>query len=193
MHYKLILVAGYAACGKTRVGQELAQRLPHGCYLDKDTLTGPFADRLLQEFGQPPGDRDSAIYRENVRPLEYECLLAAGLEAAHCGATAILCAPFLAQLVDADWMQALKSTAAASSLLHRIVWVHCDRATLRERMIERASPRDRAKIDDWPNYRGSIDEHFPRRILGGCFVFENTSEDSFKREILRLLSDVTQE
>lgn len=190
MHYKLILVAGYAACGKTHVGKELAQRLPHGCYLDKDTLTGPFADRLLQELGQPPGDRDSDTYREHVRPLEYECLLATGIEAAHCGAIAILCAPFLAQLADAEWMRALKSTAGARQLPHRIVWVHCDRAIMRERMIERASRRDRAKIDDWQNYSTSIDEHFPSRILGGCFVFNNSYDSSFDDEMERLLADV---
>jgi predicted kinase len=191
MRPTIILVSGYAASGKTRVGKELARRLGRGCYLDKDTVTSPFTDRLLIALGQPAGDRDSEVYRREVRPLEYECLLATGMEAADSGATAILSAPFLTQLVDADWMGALRRETQSRGLELRILWVQCGRAGLYQRMIERGSPRDQAKLDDWPAYSASIDEQFPRRILGDHFRFDNSDDARFDAEMDRLVEDLS--
>jgi predicted kinase len=191
MRPTIILVSGYAASGKTRVGKELARRLSRGCYLDKDTVTSPFADRLLRALGQPPGDRDSEVYRREVRPLEYECLLAAGLEAVETVASVILSAPFLGQLVDAEWMSALRREIQSRGLGLRIVWVHCDRAGIYRRMVERGSPRDRAKLADWPAYSALIDEQFPDRILAEHFLFDNSDKGRFDAEIDRLIDDLS--
>jgi predicted kinase len=190
MRSSIVLVSGYAASGKTRVGKQLARRLARCCYLDKDTMTGPLADHLLMALGQPVGDRDSEIYQREVRPVEYKCLLAAGLEAAETGATAILSAPFLGQLADADWMAKLDCAVRSRELRLRIVWVHCDRANLYRRMVQRSSPRDRAKLEAWLSYSASIDEQFPRGILGEYFMFDNSDEARFDAEIDRLVDDL---
>lgn len=191
MRGNVILVSGYAASGKSRVGKELAWRLPGGCYLDKDTISGPFVDRMLLLIGRPAGDRDSEIYRSEIRPLEYQCLLAAGFEAAESGATAVLSAPFLAQLVDAQWMNQFHRELGARGLCHRIVWVHCNLATLQQRMLQRGSLRDRAKLNDWAAYSASLDEQFPRRIMDDCFCFENSGRTAFDVEMQRLIADLT--
>jgi hypothetical protein len=182
-----VLVAGHAASGKTRVGKHLARGLPCCCYLDKDTLSELFADRLLLALGQPAGDRDSQIYQCEVRPLEYQSLLAAGLEVAEISPAVVLSAPFIHQLTDGDWMEALQRELSARQLRLRVVWVSCDKSSLHRRMIERGSPRDRAKLVDWPDYNASLDEQFHERILGECFVFRNSDNSPHAAEMERLL------
>src|SRR3954454_20943791 len=122
MAHRMILVAGYAGSGKTRVGKDIARRL-RGCFLDKDTISGPFVEQLLVELGQPEGDRDGDVYRKVIRPLEYESLLAAGLEAASLGADVILSAPFLVQLTNPEWTTQLISQADEYGVQVRVVWV----------------------------------------------------------------------
>lgn len=190
MQPTIILVAGYSASGKTRVGRELARRLGNCCYLDKDTLFEPLVDRLVVALDQPSGDRDSDIYRSQVRPLEYLCLMEAGFEAASLGVSVLLSAPFLHQLADHDWMWWLEREAESRGLKPRVVWVSCPRATLRERMINRGSPRDRTKLADWPTYSASVDEDFPRRIRSEFLVFDNRDPAEFEAEIQRTLASI---
>ena len=175
--------SGFRLRGKRQdaVGKELARRLGRGCYLDKDTVTSPFADRLLRELGRPAGDRDSEIYRR--KSGRWSTVLIGGrYGGTDSGAAAILSAPFLAQLVDADWMGAMRREARSRGLGVKTVWVHCDRAGLYQRMVERGSPRDRAKLDDWPTYRHSIDEQFPQRILGEYLLFDNSDNGFLTRK-----------
>jgi predicted kinase len=186
MPRRLILVAGYAGSGKTRVGMDLARKLP-GCYLDKDTLATPLVERLLESLRLPPGDRDSDLYRDAVRPLEYAGLVAAGIEAAHLGVDVILSAPFLAQLVDAEWTSHLAIQAQARDLGLRIIWVACDRSTLRARMAERGSPRDRAKIQRWSDYAASINERLDEQFTLPALHFDNSGFAHYDSQFARLL------
>jgi predicted kinase len=184
----IILVAGYSASGKTRVGRELACRLGNCCYLDKDTLFEPLVDRLIVALGQSPGDRDSDVYRGQVRSLEYQCLMEAGFEAASFGVPVLLSAPFLHQLADDAWMRWLKLEAESRGFQLRVVWVNCPREVLQQRMIDRGSPRDHAKLAGWPTYSASVDENFPRRIGSECLVFDNCDMSQFESQMQRILA-----
>ena len=192
MRSTIILVSGYPASGKTRVGTQLARSLAC-CYLDKDTMTSPFAGRLLTALSQPASDRDSDVYRREVRPLEYECLVAVALETVVTGTNAVVSAPFLSQLVDADWMASLRRETQSRRADLKIVWVHCDRDNLFRRMALRASPRDRAKLDDWSVYGALIDEQLPRLIRGEYFHFDNSDEAGFDAEMERLVTSLLDE
>jgi predicted kinase len=187
MQPSIILVAGYAASGKTRVGQELARRLSPCVYLDKDTLSGPIVDRLLVALGSVHGDRDSEIYQCEVRPLEYACLMAAGFEAAELGTSAILCAPFLQQFTDRQWMEWLKEETRSRAIKSQIIWIYCDRAPLLTRMIARDSPRDQEKVKNWRSYSASVDEVFHQRIPAEHLLFDNSDAISFDKELDRIV------
>jgi len=187
----MVLVAGYAACGKSFVSRRLAEELGNCCYLDKDTLAAPLADRLLEALGQGLGDRDSETYRREVRPLEYECLMAAALEASAYADYVIISSPFLSQLADQDWMRRLQCQADERKIALRLIWVHCDEARLRERMIERGSERDAAKLSAWETYSQTLDMAFPRRLGLMCHVFDNTGRAEFQLEMCRLINYLT--
>lgn len=182
----LILISGYAGSGKTRIGKDVARRLP-ACYIDKDTLSSPFVERLLTALNQPTGDRDSPVYRHHVRPLEYEALTAAGLEAAALGADVLLSAPFLAQLVDAAWTSQLADQASQFGVRVRAIWIACDLAALRRRMVERNSPRDLAKLENWNAYAADVDERLDRRFELETFRFNNSDDNDYDLEMARLL------
>ncbi len=183
----LILISGYAGSGKTHIGKDVARRLP-SCYLDKDTLSSPFVERLLTALKQPTGDRDSLVYRQQVRPLEYEALTATGFEAAALGSDVLLSAPFLAQLVDAAWTSQLADQATQSGVRVRTIWVACNLATLRQRMVERNSPRDLAKLAAWNAYAAEVDEQLDLRFEVEAFRFNNSDGNDYDEEMARLLS-----
>jgi predicted kinase len=186
MGHRIIFVAGYAGSGKTRVGKDLARRLP-ACYLDKDTMSNPFVERLLAELGQPAGDRDSERYRAVVRPLEYAGLIAAGLEAAELGAEIILSAPFLVQLTDPEWTAQLARDASERGVQLRVVWVAADLTTLQRRMRERGSPRDAKKLADWSNYAAGIDMRLDERFKSLTWRFENSDGCDYDLQLESLL------
>ncbi len=186
MGHRIILVAGYAGSGKTRVGKDLARRL-QGCYLDKDTMSSPLVERLLAELDQPAGDRDGAVYRAIVRPLEYEGLMAAGLEAAELGAEVILSAPFLVQLTDPQWATNLASGASEREVQLRVVWVAANLKTLQRRMRERGSPRDAKKLADWHNYAAELDERLDERFDLPTRRLENSDGCDYEKQFETLL------
>lgn len=193
MPHRLILVTGYAASGKTRVGKDVARRLP-ATYLDKDTLSSSFVERLLAALGQPPGDRDGDVYREDIRPFEYEGLVAAGLEAAELGADVILSAPFLAQLADAAWTANLLKEARQRGLTASAVWVTTDLKTLRHRMVGRSSPRDDLKLAGWEVYSAGMNPDLDRQFSVPTHRFDNSEGADYDgqiKELLKWLNRVT--
>ena len=187
MPHALILVAGYAGSGKTRVGNDIARQLP-ACYLDKDTLGTPFVERLLVVLRQPPGDRDSPIYRAEIRPLEYVALTATGLEAAALGSDVVLSAPFLVQLVDQQWVADLQQQARDSKVKLQVVWVGSDHATLRRRMSQRGSVRDLAKLADWEAYIANVDVALDQQFAIDSWRCDNSEQADYSAELARLLA-----
>ncbi len=188
----LILVAGYAGSGKTHVGQDIARRLP-ACYLDKDTLTSPLVERLLLALNQPAGDRDSSLYRQEIRPLEYEALIAAGLEAASLGAAVVLSAPFLAQLTNPAWTSWLSAQTSDCGVHLQAVWIACDRSTLRQRMSQRNSPRDRSKLLNWTSYSATLEEYLDQQFHIPTRRFVNSEPTNYDNELAKLLDALRQD
>jgi len=77
---KMIIVAGVAGSGKSYIGKEIAKKIENCVYLDKDTQTRFLVDKFLKCLGHNETDRESQEYLQNIRPLEYECLLKQGKE-----------------------------------------------------------------------------------------------------------------
>jgi predicted kinase len=98
----LALVAGYAGSGKSEAGKILASATGWAM-LDKDTLSRPMTERLLEALGGDPDDRHSPMYLEHARPLEYACLMKSVWENLECGISVVAVAPFLAESADAQW------------------------------------------------------------------------------------------
>lgn len=147
----LVLIAGFAGSGKTEVARLLSTEL-RWPILDKDSLTRPVTDRLLQLAGGKPNDRDSDLYLDQVRPLEYEVVEDTAIENIRCGISIIVSAPYLREVRDPSWRRGTELRLAAFNARLRIVWVRCDADTMRDQLVRRDARRDDYKLSHWDTY-----------------------------------------
>ncbi|MCF0090756.1 AAA family ATPase [Streptomyces griseoaurantiacus] len=152
----LALVAGYAGSGKSEAGKLLAAATGWAM-LDKDTLSRPITERLLQAMGGDPDDRHSSAYLEHVRPLEYECLMKAAWENLECGISVVVVAPFLAEAADTQWTGRVARRCRRLGARFEALWVDSDLESMREHLISRNASRDTWKLAHWSSYVDGID------------------------------------
>jgi putative acetyltransferase len=146
------VVAGPPGAGKSTVASQLAQTLAlPAAVLDKDTLYSGFVAATLQAAGRPYGEREGSWYNENIKKHEYAGMAAAAREIRRHGCPVILVAPFTSETHDADrWAQFV---AALGGDPVNLIWLRVDPETLRQRLVDRADPRDAAKL---ANYAGFL-------------------------------------
>ncbi|MFI9556132.1 AAA family ATPase [Nonomuraea endophytica] len=152
----LVLVGGYAGSGKTEFSRFLSD-ITGWAFLDKDSLTRPIVERLLVTLGGDPHDRHTDLYLKEVRPFEYRCLMETAWDNLHVGTSAILSAPFIAELKDEAWFTRLENKCAAKGIDVAAIWVRCDPDSMREYIEFRGAARDAWKLDNWEQYAAGLD------------------------------------
>ena len=152
----LVLVGGYAGSGKSEFARFISQ-LTGWPVLDKDPITRPLAERLLTALGGDPNDRHTELYRQQVRPLEYQCLLEAAYANVDCSISTVLTAPFIAELTDMRWMRRLENRCEARGVSVSPIWIQCDIETMHEYISFRSAARDSWKLQNWDEYAATID------------------------------------
>ncbi|MGW7439527.1 AAA family ATPase [Streptomyces sp. NPDC054849] len=166
----LVLVAGYAGSGKSEAGKMMSQATGWPL-LDKDTLTRPLTESLLSHLNGDPDDRQSSLYSERVRPLEYESLMKACWENLECGVPVVAVAPFLAEVVDEQWAARTRRHCSRLGAGFEVVWVDSDASSMRERLTSRNAARDTWKLANWRHYLSSIS--LDRRPVGEFHFVDN--------------------
>ena len=168
-------MGGYAGCGKTYCGKRLSKNI-NAIYLDKDTLSRPLTELLLNnlEDSEGPDDRHSDSYLKNVRPLEYKILLDTALENTFNTATIVLNAPFITEFKSENFIENLLDDLEDSceeEVKIIKVWVNCSIDTMKKRIIERDAKRDYWKIKNWDKYSEKIDENVAQ--FNADYVIDN--------------------
>jgi predicted kinase len=145
------VVAGPPGSGKTTAARLLAAHLsPPGAILDKDIVYGGFAGAVIAAAGEPAGRREGPWYDTHVKAYEYAGLAATAADIRVAGCPVVVVAPYTNEIHDAGRWAALVAGFGGAPV--RLIWLDCDAATLRARIVARASTNDAAKLADYDAY-----------------------------------------
>lgn len=169
---KLIVVAGVAGSGKSYIGKEISKLIENCVYLDKDTQTRLMVDSFLFALGSNDTDRESSIYLEKIRPLEYDCMMKQAMENIELGKNVVVSAPFLKEFNEQEFFENLKFDLEFEDAHLKLVWVDTDPDSSRKRIIDRNAKRDEGKIKAWSEYINKVNHEIPS-IDEELFIFNN--------------------
>src|ERR1035437_5861660 len=144
----VIVLAGPAGAGKSSAATLLGETR-QTVVLDKDDLTSSVTESLLRALGKPSEDRDSDVYKEQVRPLEYWVLERAAVACAQAKIDVVIDAPFIAQLNAPEWKVSSQKLFSRCGAKLWVVWLHSAPEVRRDRLVKRACERDNAKLANW--------------------------------------------
>ncbi|WP_059049889.1 AAA family ATPase [Paenibacillus senegalimassiliensis] len=178
---KLVFFVGVAGTGKTTVARKLARRMS-AAFLDRDTVGGRFAEKILEMNGLDTNDRDSAFYKEHLRDLEYEATRDICIENLSAGQNVFMISPFTAELKSREWLGKLLQDAGMSSQevdVKVVVVTLEDMDTQKERIIERSTDRDSWKLSHWDDFKQRV--QFVPEInwdipASSIYVFDNSGQ-----------------
>jgi len=184
------LIGGYAGSGKSELARVLS-RLTGAAIIDKDTITRPVVERLLEDLGRPAHDRESQTYLEQVRPHEYEALLATIQENADVGVGVIATAPFIREFQDAAWIERVGTRLNAAGVGLTLVWVRCDATTMHTYLKRRGAARDTGKLVDWNDYAAGIDLDF-QPVADHVIIDNSASSEPLQSQATKMLATVSE-
>lgn len=147
----LILMAGGAGTGKTRLSQALVRRVPNAILLDKDRILGAWVDLVLRAAGKP-ADRDRRYYWQDVRPQEYRTLEQVAYDHLELGKLVVIDAPLRPELSDPAWVSRVRRECESRRAGFVAVWLVVSPDTARQRMSARGEPRDQWKLANWEEF-----------------------------------------
>ena len=192
---RLILVTSPPASGKTYISKQLAKKLKHVVYLDKDTLI--VLSRQIFAVANQEYNRSSDFFEKNIRDYEYDAIVALALEALEYDDIVLINAPFTREIRDEKYMTDLKAKLALKNAKLTVIWVKTDIEVCRQRMISRNSDRDTWKLEHWDEYVSGINFDIPKELddpkcKDDLLVFENSSQEEFEKsmgEILNIIEE----
>ena len=155
----LYLVTGMPASGKSTFARELARRA-NACLLDIDTVTEKIVQAAMKRLTNNPDDRDSPVFKDTFRDPIYQTLFAVADEnLPH--SDVIVTGPFTKEQANRDWLDQVQSRLSAPCRI-RCAYVYCSPELRRKRILERANPRDAAKLRNWEEHlKYYAPERFP--------------------------------
>ena len=173
MRSKYILVGGVAGSGKTFIGRELAKRINYSIFIDKDTVSRFFTEELLVNLGSYRDDRESEIYLNKVRNLEYQTVMKHSIENIELGKTVFCSAPFLKEMFDTEWIEDLKFELDFFEAKLYKIWIYTDEDSARKRLIDRGAGRDNWKLSHWSEYTSIVNHDMPENS-DDLLIIENS-------------------
>ncbi len=182
----LVLMAGGAGTGKTRLSQGLVRRVPNAVLLDKDRLLGGWVDLVLRASGEAV-DRDGRYYWEDVRPEEYRTLERIAYDHLELGKVVVIDAPLRPELNDPHWVDRLRGECERRRAGCLPIWVIVSPETAQRRMRARAESRDHWKLANWEEFLRWQPYDPPS---GAALVLPNEDSESIEPQLAHVLEGI---
>lgn len=156
----VLFLTGPAGCGKTTLAREwVRDRLQRGepwTLLDKDVVGGQHGPRLMEVLGADPNDRDSPLFKKEVRDLDYRATLQLAAQQLELGGSVVLPGPWTRELVEG--LLAEPTRLGLPDVASTVVWLSLSDDERRRRIEARGHPLDEWKLAHWKAYaKGSFD------------------------------------
>lgn len=195
MTKKLILVTSPPACGKTYISKELAKRLKHIVYLDKDTLI-TLSKQIFVVAGEPY-NRSSDFFEKHIRDYEYDCVVHLALEALEYDDIVLINAPFTREVRDMEYMDGLRRELRQKNASLVVIWVDTDPEIVHQRMITRNSDRDVWKLEHWDEYISQCNFEIPKNLAtsgerNGLLIFHNNNNEEYEESMRRIIDTLNE-
>ena len=183
---RLILVTSPPASGKTYISKQLAKALKHVVYLDKDTLI--VLSHQIFKVANQEVNRSSDFFEEHIRNYEYDAILALAMEALEYDDIVLINAPFTREIRQANYINGLKTQLAEKQARLTVVWVETDVEVVKQRMIERNSPRDTWKLAHWDEYIQGVNFDIPTNlddpnVIDDLLIFKNSNDAQYQQSM----------
>lgn len=162
----LILVAGVSASGKTTLSKELARSVYDVAPIDKDTINEAFlathadsdTEIHIYRLSGPTILREHEHYQNHVRFQSYHAMLGLAMDLLLVGNHPLLDGNY-AKEIHRGYIDAI-ITPFFQDIPHqrKLIFCHADKATIRRRLVERGSPRDKVKLESEEAWRIFLEE-----------------------------------
>lgn len=185
-----LFMLGYSGVGKTRLAKAFIKsqikmmRPRPWALLDKDTTSEVLGCAFMSALGLNPDDRDSPDYKEKVRDLEYKACLVIAREQLKLGINVVLPGPWTKELQNGDLFDPYKLGLPLETKI-KVVYLESSLELRKQRIIERANPRDAWKIENWDTYSSGLNT--PEAVSFQNIPVLNTSEGIDKDCIAKLI------
>jgi len=184
------VVAGPVGAGKSTVAKLLLTHLkPTPALLDKDTMYNPFDEAILASAGRPLGEREGPWYDEHIKRYAYAGLTATAHEVRSYGCPVLLSGPFTHQIRDkAEWAAWVEQLGGGTV---RLVWVQTDAQTLRQRLVQRNSPRDIEKLRHFEEFVAYMQPDTPPPVSHITIDNRQSADETLEAQIAKLIATGT--
>jgi hypothetical protein len=154
-----LFIMGHAGTGKSFLTSHFLQRQRDKgcawCVLDKDVVSECWSGAMLRALGADPNDRDSPLFKDQVRDLEYLATLRIAKDQLDVGLNVAFPGPWSRELASSALFSAPALGLPPSTRL-RHVWLELSLAERKDRIARRADPRDQWKLDNWKAYAEAL-------------------------------------
>lgn len=170
-----VIITGCAGSGKTSLGKKIA-RETGWAYIDKDTVTRDFTDFILVDKGKSKSDRESDVYCNEIRPVEYQITFKVCDENLRLGNSVILTIPFIAQIQDyGKWQKMVQEYGLdLDDVVVKFVWINHDEGSEYTRVTKRNADRDGYKLQHWEEYTRGLEGITPAKEYD-AYLYDNDS------------------
>ncbi|MFW7340814.1 AAA family ATPase [Pollutimonas sp. H1-120] len=150
-----LFILGHAGTGKSFLTrhfiQQQRERGRAWCVLDKDVVSECWSGPYLETLGADPNDRDSPLFKDKVRDLEYASTLRIARDQLELGLSVAFPGPWSREQASGSLFSTQQLGLPPETQL-RHVWLELPIHIRKDRIVERGDPRDAWKLTHWERY-----------------------------------------